>query len=814
MLFCLLVLASASPVLGAGHDPLLESRYQTYSNEFEAAYRQYPDIPQGILEAVAWTNTRMVNRQPETSQASCLGIPQVSGVMGLMVDGAGWYRENGNFVAQTARVSPAAMRADVGVQVMAYAQALDEAATALATDRKNPATWLHAVGMLSEIPADKDPVNNFALQSQLYSVGAFLQNPEAQYACQFPAHRLDLETFFGARNYRVLSATTVEIEGEEVRAGGSTFEPLPLDVASADYAPAIWNAAASCNYSSRAGTAVSAITIHTTQGSYAGSISWFQNCAAGVSAHYVIRSSDGQVTQMVLESNKAWHVGSENPYTIGIENEGFVDDAAWYSLPLYSANVALCNDIVASGYGINKLRTYFGPPTAGVNLLSLNCYKIKGHQHYPNQTHVDPGLYWDWERFYRLLNGTPTTTVYTTATGTTYDPGGSAASYSNDQRQAWRISPTGARTVTLTFSSFNCEANYDYLHIYDGTSDKGQLIGKYTGTTLPPTVTARSGSIFLEFRSDCGTVAAGWAASWTSSTTALSCGYPTSISTTNITPFSAKFNWAAATGATSYEVRYRHSLSSTWTTVPVTGTSYTLTGLKASAGYYWQVRTKCAGPTYSTWAGSGFETAEVTSTTSTLCSGTLRDSGGDIANYRNAEDYTYTIAPTGATSVTVTFSAFNLEANYDYLRIYNGPTTASPLIGTYTGTTSPGTKTASSGKMTFRFTSDGATVRSGYTATWSCVGGLNPVTDAAEPQSALDWSVAPNPFETALRLDLTAPGTHGVRILDLQGRTVYQAKLIGGTYHDLPIQGIAAGAYLLQVTSPEGMPSQRRIVRQ
>jgi hypothetical protein len=805
---------AVSPGLRAAHDPLLESRYQIYAPQFEAAYRQYPDIPQGILEAVAWTNTRMTNRQPETSAPSCMGIPQVSGVMGLMVDGAGWFRENGNFIAQTARVNPAAMRADVGVQVLAYAAALDAAARTQGSDLRDPATWLHAVGALSEIPAGHDPISNYALQSQLYSIGAFMLDTDAQYACQFAAQPLDLETFFGKSNYRVLSATTVQIQGEEVRAGQNTFEPLPLDAASADYGPAIWTPAASCNYSSRAGTAVSAITIHTTQGSYAGSISWFQNCAASVSAHYVIRSSDGQVTQMVLESDKAWHVGSENPYTIGIENEGFVDDAAWYSLPLYGACVAVCNDIAASGYGINKLRTYFGPPTAGVNLLSLNCYKIKGHQHYPNQTHVDPGLYWDWERFYRLLNGTPTTTVYTTATGTTYDPGGSAGNYSNDQRQAWRISPTGAKTVTLTFSSFSVENNYDYLHIYDGTSDKGQLIGKYTGTTLPPAVSAKSGSIFLEFRSDCGTVAAGWAASWTSSTAALSCGYPTSVATTNITPFSATFSWAAAAGATGYEVRYRHSLSSTWTTVAVTGTSYTLTGLKASAGYYWQVRTKCAGPTYSSWAGTGFETAETASTTSTLCSGTLRDSGGDIANYRNSENYTYTISPTGATSVTVTFSAFNLEANYDYLRIYNGPTTASPLIGTYTGTTSPGTKTASSGKMTLHFTSDGATTRAGYTATWSCVGGLNPVTAATEPQDGMNWTVAPNPFETALRLDLSAPGMHSVRILDVQGRHVFQGQYIGGTTHDLPVSQLAAGAYLLQVTSPEGIPSQRRIVRQ
>ena len=47
-------------------------------------------------------------------------------------------------------------------------------------------------------------------------------------------------------------------------------------LASTDYPPAIWNPAARCNYSART-AAVSHVTVHTTQGSYAGSISWFQN---------------------------------------------------------------------------------------------------------------------------------------------------------------------------------------------------------------------------------------------------------------------------------------------------------------------------------------------------------------------------------------------------------------------------------------------------------------------------------------------------------------------------------------------------------
>src|SRR3546814_1715674 len=73
-------------------------------------------------------------------------------------------------------------------------------------------------------------------------------------------------------------------------------------------------------------SAVREVAIHTMQGSYAGSISWFQNSSSQVSAHYLIRSSDGQVTQMVREYNKAWHVRSHNPRSIGIEHEGYISN--------------------------------------------------------------------------------------------------------------------------------------------------------------------------------------------------------------------------------------------------------------------------------------------------------------------------------------------------------------------------------------------------------------------------------------------------------------------------------------------------------
>lgn len=102
------------------------------------------------------------------------------------------------------------------------------------------------------------------------------------------------------------------------------------------------------------------------------------------------------------------------------------------------------------------------------------------------------------------------------------------------------------------------------------------------------------------------------------------------------------------------------------------------------------------------------------------CSGSIHDFGGPTKNYYNDEDYTWTVSPPGASAINIDFTSFNVELNYDYLYIYDGPSIASPLIGVYTGTNSPGSFTTTSGAVTFRFTSDGATVAPGFNATYAC----------------------------------------------------------------------------------------------
>jgi hypothetical protein len=102
------------------------------------------------------------------------------------------------------------------------------------------------------------------------------------------------------------------------------------------------------------------------------------------------------------------------------------------------------------------------------------------------------------------------------------------------------------------------------------------------------------------------------------------------------------------------------------------------------------------------------------------CSGTILDPGG-AGNYANSLTVTETYCSNASNALQITFSTFSTENGYDYLEVFDGPTTGSTLIGNFTGTTTPAALTSSTGCLTLRFTSDGSVTSSGWAATLSCV---------------------------------------------------------------------------------------------
>lgn len=488
-----------------------------YQQEFANAYTQYPDVPEGVLEAVAFTMTR-IHHNINTVE-SCVGLPKTYGVMGLTLDGQNYFRNNLNYVAQVSGISVNAILQNPQDNIMAFAAAYHHELVLLSPFQHQSQNISHILANLSELP-DNGLLQDYALNSHLYAVMSFLNDAKMQQVYNFTAYNFDLEVVFGTENLKVLSSKGVSILNQNIEGDEGVKYKGGSNDKSADYPPALQDLTP-CNFSSRSGTAVTDVTVHTMQGSYAGSISWFKNCSANASAHYMLRSADGQVTQMVLESDKAWHVGSENPYTIGLEHEGFVNDSTWYTAAMYQSSADLVKDI-NNDYGISPLRTAYFPwaSTTNYNTSSIpgSCIKIKGHQHFPNQSHTDPGANWDWDYYFKLINDpTSSTVTNTNPTGNTTDLGGAAGNYTNDERTLFLIEPTNATSITLTVNQFDVESDWDYLYIYEGTTVFDTKIGRYTGTTIPATINVNSGAVLIEFRSDCATTNPGYDISWGSS---------------------------------------------------------------------------------------------------------------------------------------------------------------------------------------------------------------------------------------------------------------------------------------------------------
>ena len=164
--------------------------------------------------------------------------------------------------------------------------------------------------------------------------------------------------------------------------------------ASAGYGGAIWYPAASCNYSAYY-TAKDTIIVHTIEGSAAGCLSWFRNCSAQVSAHYVV-SEAGGVWQAVDENYRAWHVGCINSRSLGIEHEGYAASGS-HPASLYNASGLLSRDM-CNRWGIPKAHRSCAPGILGHNDAN-NCHC--------GGSHWDPGGGWDWGYYIEQVNGAP-----------------------------------------------------------------------------------------------------------------------------------------------------------------------------------------------------------------------------------------------------------------------------------------------------------------------------------------------------------------------------------------------------------------------
>jgi len=139
------------------------------------------------------------------------------------------------------------------------------------------------------------------------------------------------------------------------------------------------------------------IVIHDTEVNYDATLAIFTNSRSAAAAHYVVRSADGHIAQMVPTKHAGWHAGNwyVNVHSIGVEHEGVaIEGAAWYNEQMYHASARL----------VRYLARRFNVP--------IDRAHIVGHDNIPGTSntnqggmHWDPGPFWDWGHYMELLGG-------------------------------------------------------------------------------------------------------------------------------------------------------------------------------------------------------------------------------------------------------------------------------------------------------------------------------------------------------------------------------------------------------------------------
>src|SRR4051812_46822093 len=156
--------------------------------------------------------------------------------------------------------------------------------------------------------------------------------------------------------------------------------------------------AALTNYTQakRSEDAIRFIIIHVSEGSFPGTVTWLRDPKAHASANFVV-GRKGQVQQLVPLHDIAWHAGNwaYNVRSVGIENEGFTDDPLGFTNAEYRSAARVAAVIARRA------------------LIPIDRRHIIGHYQVPDpndplqgggiDNHTDPGPYWRWPYFMRLV---------------------------------------------------------------------------------------------------------------------------------------------------------------------------------------------------------------------------------------------------------------------------------------------------------------------------------------------------------------------------------------------------------------------------
>ena len=174
--------------------------------------------------------------------------------------------------------------------------------------------------------------------------------------------------------------------------------------------------------------------------------------------------------------------------------------------------------------------------------------------------------YAGWSSSYYCLGGGGSfcngLTNITNCSGTISD-GSGTSNYSDNSNCQWSINPSGTNLPKLHFTQFDTEAINDQLTVYDSPDNSGNVLGNWSGNTIPSDVTSTTGALYVLFTTDGSTTAGGFSATY-------SCVAPQCTGTTNITTCSGTLSDGSGNSD------YQNNLDCGWLIQPAGANNITL----------------------------------------------------------------------------------------------------------------------------------------------------------------------------------------------------------------------------------------------
>ncbi|KAF4795427.1 hypothetical protein TURU_093432 [Turdus rufiventris] len=272
--------------------------------------------------------------------------------------------------------------------------------------------------------------------------------------------------------------------------------------------------------------------------------------------------------------------------------------------------------------------------------------------------------------------------IHAATSGRILSPG-YPAPYDNNLHCTWIIEADPGKTISLHFIVFDTEVAHDILKVWDGPVESSILLKEWSGSALPEDIHSTFNSLTLQFDSD-----------FFISKSGFSIQFSTSIASTCNDP-----------GTPQNGTRYGDSREPGDTTTFQCDPGYQLQGqakitcVQLNNRFFWQ-------PDPPTCIAA--------------CGGNLTGPAGVILSpnypqpYPPGKECDWRIKVNPDFVIALIFKSFSMEPSYDFLHIYEGEDSNSPLIGSFQGSQAPERIESSGNSLFLAFRSDASVGMSGF----------------------------------------------------------------------------------------------------